>query len=183
LPLSWAEVKDIADSIQATATAIAIVVGGIWTYLLFIQKRQKFPRAKIGHQVTQRIIGKGKLLLSIDTIISNDGDVLLSLKSGEISVRQMLPPKAQLLDILNGEPGSEIRQWQPLVPIRNPTWQKGELEIEPGESQQLPCHFVIDDNVETILVTTYIRNFEKPGRIIGWELNTVHDLRLHDDPD
>lgn len=176
MPISWSNVKDIAALIQSAATVIAITVGGIWTYWLFVRKRQKFPRAKIEHRISHRSTVNGRLLLSVDAIISNTSDVLLSLVSGKISVSQMLPPQAELLNILNGGQGTEVTDWQALVPLRNPTWKKGELEIEPGESQQLPYHFVINASVQTLLVYTYFRNAEKSGRVLGWELSTIYDL-------
>ena len=32
-------------------TIIAIGVGGLWAYYLFIQNRQKYPRAKVKHKL------------------------------------------------------------------------------------------------------------------------------------
>jgi flagellar biogenesis protein FliO len=52
--MKLSDIKDIADVIQALFTSLAFIIGGAWTYLLFVRKRQRFPRAKIEHQITQR---------------------------------------------------------------------------------------------------------------------------------
>src|SRR6266702_4870713 len=176
MQVSLSDLKDIATIIQSVATVSAIIIGGVWTYWLFIRKRQKYPRAKIEHRISHRPTN-GKILLSIDVIISNSSDVLLLLESGKVLVSQVLPPQAELLSILNGSPGTEVTDWRALVPLRNPTWKKGELELEPGESQQLPYHFVIDASIQTVLVYTYFRNIKKRGRVLGWELTTIYDLQ------
>lgn len=174
LPLST--LKDIATIVQSVITVAAVILGGIWTYWLFVRKREKYPSAKIEHRISHRPIANGKILLSIDATVINSGDVLLALVSGNITVSQMLPPQDELLDILNTSEGDWVTSWHPLVPIVNPIGQKGQLEIEPGESQQFFNHFVIDASIQTILVKTFFDNVEKPKRKIGWTLTTMYDL-------
>ena len=43
--------KELAETAQAVATAIAILVGGWWTYTSFIQGREKFPHLTIKQRV------------------------------------------------------------------------------------------------------------------------------------
>ena len=100
--LNLSDLKNIADSVQSLATVFALIVDGVWSYLLFVRKRQKYPRAKIDHQVLLRTIDERTTLVSIDIIISNIGDVLLSLVSVDINVRQVLPAEARFLRLLNG---------------------------------------------------------------------------------
>ena len=176
MTISLSAIKDIATILQSIITFIAIIIGGVWTYWLFVKKRQKYPSAKIEHQISHRPTANGKVLLSVIAIVSNFGDVLLSLKEGNISVSQMLPPQGELLDILNSSEGTRVTNWHLLSPLVNPIGQKG-LEVEPGESQQFLVHYVIDASIQTTLVYTYFRNVDKPHRYIGWALTTIYDLR------
>ena len=73
--------KEIADIIQVAVAVAAVIVGGIWSYWLFVQNRQKYPRASISPHITHRHIGNDNLLLHVSVTISNVGDVLLSLIS------------------------------------------------------------------------------------------------------
>ena len=175
MQLSLSTVKDIATIVQSIFTVVAVITAGVWTYWLFVRKRQKYPSAKIEHQISHRLIANGKVLLSVNVLVSNLGNVLLSLKEGKIRVNQMLPPQDELLDILTSSEGTRVTNWHLLSPLVNPIGYKGH-EIEPGESQQFLFHYVIDANIQTILVYTYFRNIEKLRRNIGWALTTIYDL-------
>ena len=108
LPLST--LKDIATIVQSVITVAAVILGGIWTYWLFVREREKYPSAKIEHRICHRPIANGKILLSIDATVINSGDVLLALVSGNMTISQMLPPQDELLEILNtsGSTGNGI---------------------------------------------------------------------------
>lgn len=174
--MSLSAIKDFFAIVQSVATVIAIIVGGVWTYWLFVRKRQSYPRAKIEHKISHRPTLGGKVLLSVDTIISNIGDVLISVESGRISVSQMLPPQSQLLNIIKGNNEVMVTNWQNLA-----SQGTSKFEIEPGESHQLPYHFLIASDIQTIFVYTYFRNVEKPGRELGWEITTIYDIQLSGD--
>jgi hypothetical protein len=171
----------IVGIVQSIATVIAIIVGGIWSYMLFVSRRQRYPRTKIEHQVVCRNVVDGKLILSIDVTITNSSDVLLSLISWEINAKQMLPPKAELARFLIRESigkfpcGPQIIEWHSIA-VRKDQWKKGKFEIEPGEQHQIHSDFLIDSDIQTILVESYFRNVEKRGKQIGWTLTTIHDL-------
>lgn len=175
MQISLSSISDIATIIQSLITSGALILGGVWTYWLFVKKRQKYPSAKIEHEISHRPITNDKVLLSVNIIVSNNGNALLSLKEGKIRVNQMLPPKDELLDILTRNKGTRVTNWQLLSPLVNPIGYKGH-EIEPGESQQFLVHYVIDADIQTILVYTYFRNVEKLRRNIGWTLTTIYDL-------
>ncbi len=175
MQISLSTVRDIATIVQSIFTVAAVIIGGVWTYWLFVKKRQKYPSAKIEHQISHRPIANGKVLLSVNAVISNSGNVLLSLEKGKIRVSQVLPPQDELLDILTRKKGTQVTNWHLLSPLVNPIGQET-LEIEPSESQQFLVHYVIDADIQTILVYTYFRNVEKPKRNIGWTLTTIYDL-------
>lgn len=98
------------------ATITAIVVGGIWAYLLFVRRRQKYPRAALTHHIVHRRISHDelpddKVLLRVGLVIENPGEVLLSLISGETRVQQIEPwPEWFLEKVKNGEDPVEKEQ-------------------------------------------------------------------------
>lgn len=178
------DIKDIADIVQAVVTAFALIIGGIWSYMLFVRKRQRYPRAKIEHQVTQRIAGTDATLLSITVIISNPGDVLLSLIKGEIEVRQVLPPEGSFLQLLNGDKTAlsrrvELIDWPLLFPYEE-DWKKEKrtIEIEPGESEHFLFALLIHAEVKIIYINSFFHNAKKRRKDLGWSLETFHEISL-----
>src|SRR5260370_19913342 len=127
--MSISEIKDIATIAQSAATVIAIILGGWWTYSRFLKKREPYPRVKIEHHIFYKSIIKGKMLLSLGITISNIGNVWIRLESGEVKVSQILPPRDELLDIIKGNQGVMVTNWQALA-VQYPTWKKNEFVTE-----------------------------------------------------
>lgn len=167
------------QTIQAILTIVAILVGGFWTYLLFVKKRQKYPAANTSHCVSNRPIIDGKVLLRVVTNISNDGNVLLSLESGLIRVQQVRPVSEELAESLNGEKYFEEAQTEiswPLLEERPFSFKKKEREIEPGETDEFCFDFILAEEVETILIYTYYKNKKRKRREIGWNMSSFYNL-------
>ncbi|MCH7733085.1 MAG: hypothetical protein IIB44_11370 [Candidatus Marinimicrobia bacterium] len=57
-----------------------------------------------------------------------------------------------------------------------------QIEIEPNEDDEILCDFLIDKDIQTIQVYSYLKNAEKPGRDIGWGITTIHDLKSKGGP-
>jgi hypothetical protein len=174
-------IKDIAEVLQAIATVIALMLGGAWSYMLFVKKRQKFPRANITHKIFHKPISTDKVLLNVTAEISNTGDVLLSLLSGTTRVQQVLPLSPEILKTINeGKnpiPEKEREVKWPLIDEKESDLKKEKIEIEPGEKDQIVYDFIIDDDIETVVVYSYFANIRKRSRDIGWDLTTVYDLK------
>lgn len=179
--MTLTDIETALNIFQSLITMIAIVVGGIWSYMLFVSRRQKYPRAKIEHQVSFRPVVSGKLILSLDVTITNQGDVLLSLISWEIKAKQMLPPTEQLAQFLLLESkekspiAPEVIVWDTIA-ARKDEHKKGLFEIEPGEQHQFHLDFLINADVSTILVESFFNNVAKRGKPVGWSLTTIHDI-------
>jgi hypothetical protein len=173
--------KDIFEIIQSVITTLAIIVGGIWSYMLFVSRRQKFPRAKIEHHIDYRSVGSTKMILSIDVMITNSSEVLLSLLSWEIKAKQVLPPRGQLVQFLlleseeKSSTAPEVIVWETIA-VRKDEHKKGLFEIEPGEQHQFHLDFLLDADVSTILVESFFKNIEKHGKPVGWSTTTIHDI-------
>ncbi len=177
--------KLIAHTIQAAVTAGALVVGGVWSYWLFVQNRQRYPRAGIVHRITHRHIGNDKLLLHVGVTVSNLGNVLLSLIALETRVQQVLPLPDDVLEAIDkGQdpvPEGKTEVAWPLIASHKSKLQKGECEVEPGESQDIHHDFILPGDVEVVEVYTYVMNEQKRRRELAWELTTLYDLSEPED--
>jgi len=162
-------------------TIIAIIVGAIWTYLLFIKKRQKYPRANISHNVKHVPLVDDQILLYVNVTLTNIGEVLLSLASADVRVNRVLPLSDELSETIGrGEDPvkeGEIEVEWPMIHDRPRKWKEGEFEIEPGESDHLHFEFLLESDIEVVVLYTYFINVKKRERDIGWNLTTVYDLR------
>lgn len=178
--------KDTLQGIQALFTSVAILVGGWWSYTLFIRKRERYPRALVTHRVAHWPVAGGKVLLRVTVDIANQGAVLLVPGAGEIRVQQLRPLTPELVAALTqGEdpisPGWTEVEWPQLYK----RLLTGIAEIEPGENDQCLCDFFLDADIETVAIYTHIENQVKRARLLrwwrgktlGWNLTTSYDLR------
>ncbi len=174
------KVKDFSESVKNFVTAGGIVLGGLWTWLLFIKKREKFPRANLTHTLTHRPLANGDRLLHLAVNVSNIGESLLSLVSSKAWVQQVLPPPEDFIAVLKKagdpvKPGETEYLW-PSLGGRETDWHDAPIEIEPGESDQIRYDFVVDAEAETVQIYTYFKNAKKKEREIGWHLTSIYDL-------
>ena len=186
--------SDIISIAQALATIVIALVGAVWSYRLFWLKRQKYPRAKIEHMITHRALTENKVLLNVVTSISNNGDVLLTLEKGQMWIQQILPLPYKLCTLIDqGEDLVKILQsfvvsrdeekepWTteipwPLITSKTFFWGKGKREIEPGDSGQIRCDFILDQEIEIIKVYSFFENVAKRTHI-GWDFATIYDMK------
>ena len=180
--MNASQIKEIADIAQSLVTILAIVVSGVWGYWLFVQNRQRYPRARLTHAIAHRAIAGDKVLLHVTVTVHNIGSILLSLVNAETRVQQVFPPPPELVDSIregidpvpSGK--TEIESW-PLLDAHETSFSKGECEIEPGESQDVHHDFVLDAKTHTVVVYSYFKNETKRDREIGWDLTTLYDLK------
>jgi len=172
----WAEVAGPG------ITALALVIAGLWTYILFVRKRQKYPRAKFTHKIIHRSVGIDRDLLRVTVNIGNSGDVLLRFVSGEVRVSQVLPLASELEESLrdgedpvNTDEGETQVAWSSLG-TREKSWKAHEFEIEPEETDEVHFDFILDHTIQTVEIYSYFKNKKKYWREIGWDLTTIHDI-------
>ncbi|MGB5159278.1 hypothetical protein [Desulfobacterium sp. N47] len=83
--------KNLSNIIQAIITSIAIVIGGIWTYLLFVRQRLNFPKVNIDLIIEDKLISDSHRLAHVKVSINNVGSVVLRSNFAELRIRQALP--------------------------------------------------------------------------------------------
>jgi hypothetical protein len=176
--------KDAFEIAKSIINILAVFVGAIWGYRIFWLKRQKYPRINITYQVVHKNLTAERNLLNVIVNLSNDGDVLVRLKSGEVWVQQILPlPRnfsflidegKDLIKILRDVVPDESREmWQteaawPVIShytIDFKTWHK--KEIEPGSSLQLRYDFILDKKIRLIKIYAFYENAAKAPVRVG----------------
>jgi hypothetical protein len=178
--------KDMAETVQAVATTVALFVGGAWTYTLFVRKRQRFPRATTEHSLEIKKLSSDLLLVHLAVRVKNLGEVLLQLSDSDVQLRQLMPLQAELEralikkisagqdSVAEGE--SEV-DW-PGLGHRECDWKDQPKEIEPGEDDEFHYDFVISSSVQVFSAYSYFTNVSKKAREIGWNRTTLHDTSI-----
>jgi hypothetical protein len=129
--------------------------------------------------------------------VTNAGNVLLPLKSGEIFLQQIRPFHPGYQRFVDGASKQDLREgnvkdlfkpdrmeiaWHELG-YRKSRWANKEVQIEPGETEELQYDFLLlDDTIETIKVISYFKNETRKDREAGWTKTTVYDLKGHHEP-
>lgn len=182
------QLKDVLEVVQAVLTSMAILAAAIWTYMLFVKKRQRYPRINVQHEIKHWPISPEQYLLRVVIRISNIGEVLLPLESVTVRVQQIRPWRNDALgtiDELRNNMAADTSEldW-PVLDDRETKWDKGVQEIEPAEDDEIVYDFVMDKEVEAVSVYSYVKNAYKKrplikrwqSREIGWNTTTVHEI-------
>lgn len=173
VPDSWAE-------IQSLVTIITMVVAGIWTYLLFVKNREKYPGASIAHSFDVVELPDDRIFIHVAVEVQNVGKTLVEIEKAKIWLQQILPVNdngERALDNHDpsGRDAAKLISW-PGLAIRDIHWRDKPAEIEPNESDRFDFEFVLSSDVQVIKVYTFFENSAKSGREIGWSHTTILDL-------
>lgn len=83
--------KDTLQALQAIATVVAVIVGGIWTYDTFVRHRQDVPWATVENTATHRDVTLHHKWIEVQARVTNHGLVALSLSKAFARVTQIRP--------------------------------------------------------------------------------------------
>jgi hypothetical protein len=163
-----------ASNIQALIISSGAILGGFWTYLLFIRQRLHYPKINLNMEINKTDLGNTKKLIHVEIVIANIGGILFKTNYAELRLRQILPIEDK--DLL-----STISQG--LDPVKNNNthiewpcfaqreWKK-EFEIEPGEPDNLHADFFIGNNIQIGEFYFYLKNSKKKNQL-GWSLTKI----------
>lgn len=180
-------IKEKIQTIQAAVSIIAIVVGGFWTYNLFIKERKHYAHANIEQKVSHITLSGRINLLRIDIGLTNTGNSRLILKRSVIRIQQILPilPCAEHEPCAVKEVNIALKETQrredrfswPLLSERNQIFEKT-IDIEPGEKDVKDFEFIIPSDVKAVRVYSYFRNEQKTTSKdeVGWSISTYYDF-------
>ncbi len=177
--MSLDEWQQLGKVLESFAKVIGLFVAGLWGWLLFIKRRQKFPRAKIGNEAQHRALPDERILLRVSVKVENLGEVLLSIESGMVWIQQILPLADDLTRVIV-ESSTEVRtepeiEW-PLLAEKS-VGKNARGEIEPGESETFEFDFILESDIQSVLVYSHFKNEVKREREIGWTCSTLYDIK------
>jgi len=187
-------VKDIIEIAQTFASFLAICFGGWWTYQRFVWHRLSWPHANVELALDDSVLPEGKRLVHAEFKIVNTGSVIIKPEYAELRIRGMVPiPEDTAADVKAGKDpvieGKSEMEW-PLVSEREWTWNSGDFEIEPGETDSLNADFFIGEDVSVCQFYAFLENPKKrqdqkkrqdprtdpkeEQPRLGWTLTKVH---------
>lgn len=169
--------ESLASAAESIATVLALAAAGWWTFLLFIKKREKHPRARTTHSLVPLGELEGYRLMRVSVKIENLGGVLVDLCRGKVVVQAVRPlPDAWTATIQRGEdlPRGDAYEfpWPRLkeFPLE---WGDNGYRIEPLESEEFHFDVVLGSCVEAVQIYSYFQNVTEKRREIGWNCTTV----------
>jgi hypothetical protein len=174
--LSLDDTKKWAEIIQSVATVLALLLGGIWTYLLFLRHRQKYPRAVASHEVTTFPVGEEGVVVHAALRVKNCGEVLIEVRGGSIRFYALdqhnagwplLPHESKIPD-----EGRDEFRWRKLGRHALPR----DCEIEPGEIDYYHYEIYVPLSVKKLKIYSHFSNASKGRKKIGWNRTTIHDM-------
>ncbi len=159
------------------ATVFALVIGGWWTYTRFIRQRTEQPRATLTYRAAHRRFASQEFLLRVSVRATNSGTVLLGVHELRCEIQQVTPLIPEALAKLEARELINERDEADLGCIRcyEQKWKAGEVEIEPNESEIFDFDFIVDGEVETILVYADLPNAEREDGG-GWQATGFYDF-------
>ena len=170
--------KSVAGLVESFAKIVALAVGGSWTYMLFIRKRQQYPRASVLHECAAYSLTSDRSLLRVTLTLKNTSEVLLRIESGEVRVQRIgplvwgedVPAEGFVAD------GAFEYNWPLLGRLRLSYPPDGCLEVEPGESEAIHFDAFVRSDVRVVQIYTYLKNVTKTEKEIGWNCTSIHQL-------
>jgi hypothetical protein len=169
--------KDSTAIIQSIATTLALIIGGFWTYTLFISKRENFPHAVISQNVIGKLVTSDWYWLQIFIEVRNTGDTVVSIDTADIRVQQILPLPDDILEGIRNkkDPVPRLKMlipWKGICRYVRPFSTK----IEPGESDRAEAQFLIPAWLHTVRVYSYLGNRTSQEKY-GWVASLSYDLK------
>lgn len=169
--------QNLLQNLESVATILAILIGGGWTYILFIKNREKFPKAEITHRI-EKINRKNDVIVRLTIEIKNLGKVKLPVKSGEVRLQQIKPSTSTVPDAVerfqeNKSAKKREIGW-PILEERVFSFKKDEYELEPTEKEHFEFDFILDQEIDVIQFYTHIKNVFKADK--GWNYTSIHEL-------
>jgi hypothetical protein len=169
--------KEFWEGMQAFVAFAAIAVGGVW----FLRTRRRYPKAHVSHEAWSWKTGAGERIVRVVIGVENRGEVLLQLGRAIVRVHQVTPLSEEVLGAVQAARKAETGQmgaleWRPFHE-QAIDWKALGGELEPGEWDELSCHFVLPEEVECVIVYSFLENRQKAGKgQFGWIKTSVHVL-------
>jgi len=181
---------NVLKNLESLAKIAALIIAGWWTYILFIRRREKFPRAELAHHVENLALPRHKRLIRVAVEVKNLGSTIIRVSSVDTRLQHVAPmTERELQHRLRETPALDANapptmQWY-LLARRREAIPRGQAEIEPSESETFFAEFIIDDGVDVLRVYSHLENRTKrrywarrreSKRGLGWQHITYYRI-------
>ena len=177
------EARNIAAMVQASVTALAIAVAGVFAGAKLQVFRDFEPHLTISHDISHRRVGDSYVHIFVTATLRNSSKVAVDIRRAMFWLQHVSHVSDEEVERLHSDVFErhiqQDLQW-PLIEERVRTWKSYEVMVEPGETHSEPIEFIVGSAaVETVMVYTYFYNPRYgPGRrsAEGWGTTSVIDI-------
>ena len=163
---------------QAIVTAVAIAIAAAFAVFKLQIFRVFAPHLTITQKVSHRRIGESYVHIDVSVSLHNRSKVKVDLIEGLFLLQKIAPMEDQDVAALHAQVFVDRTYEDILWPVIDEvhrSWRDHTLVIEPGESYQEACEFIVDATVKSVPVYTYFYNpFSSASK--GWGATTIHDI-------
>ena len=161
---------------------VAIVVGGVFALVKFQVFRTFEPHLTVTHEVSHRFVSPSYVHIDVTATLHNSSRVKVEVEDAYFSLQQIAPLLDEQIDdlytqVIVDEEFTHF-QWPRLYKVPW-EWLAGDLIVEPGESHQETCEFIVEIGIASVGVYTYFYNpdFREGANVAeGWGTYTVYDI-------
>lgn len=176
------KLKDLAGVIQLVVTVFAIIAGGIFAAYKWQVFRESEPHLTITNEVSHRPVGDSYVHIAVTAILHNSSKVKMEFREAFFLLQKISPVSEEEVEALYTQVFRDRKydnlQW-PTLDEAPRNWEKEVLIVEPGESHQETCEFVILADIESVMIYTYFHNSQfsqSSSTPEGWSATTVYDI-------
>ena len=173
------QAKDFAGTVQSWATVAALAVAGVFAVLRFEVFREFAPHVTITQSVSHRAITDNYVHIFVTATLHNSSKVRVDFREGYFRLQAISPLSDEEVEELYADVfvnrANRDLQW-PTLDKAYRQWSRNDLIVEPGESHQETCEFIISGEIRTVLVDTYMYNSKRPAVPEGWGTTSAYDI-------
>ncbi len=165
------EVLNVFQIANLFLQSAAILIGGWWTYTVFIRQRTTQPTLDVSHSISHIPLTHDKYLLRVTLVMENKGKVLFAPSIVDVWIQQVTRCPPTVLDSVAQYKKSEscgtAIEWPKIAerhaenkvickPLREDREDLCVTQIEPGETDECHFDFLLDNNIESVFVFSYL---------------------------
>ena len=175
------EISSITGTLSDLVTIIAIIIGGIWSYQIFVKTRVPNYRLNLEYEILCIKLSDGRFLIKVYLIMENIGNVDIQLTSWTLRAERILPlPPLAIESFSEKNVISESEGiWRAITDEEEEILSNGNFKryIEPGEIDQAVANIIISPSIQIVKIYTHVKSLIR-SKTIGWPIQTIVDLRL-----
>lgn len=161
-------VRDWLTIVGAILSIAVVIGGGILARRNAQIFRAKSPHVVISHEVSHRPVGNNYVHIFVTAVLHNSSRVHIEFLDGFAAIFQVSPATDDDVEYLYEEV-FDIQQfanvqWPYLDGVRH-RWDKDGLLVEPGETETEIFDFIVQKEVQSVIVNTYFYNSRVVGKI------------------